>query len=76
MKRKGTVRRVGRAEPQVSPGVLVTWRRPRVLSRVMTLLKEKSSYRPTRTERILAWVVTCASALAVLAFLARRLLGS
>jgi hypothetical protein len=42
----------------------------------MALLKEKSSYRPTRTERVLAWVVTCASALAVVIFLARRLFAS
>jgi hypothetical protein len=41
----------------------------------MGLLKDKSSYRPTRAERVLAWIVTCASALAFLAFLARRLLG-
>jgi hypothetical protein len=41
----------------------------------MALLKEKSSYRPTRTERTFAWIVTGASGLAVLAFLALRLFG-
>jgi hypothetical protein len=41
----------------------------------MGLLKEKSSYRATRAERALAWIVTVASALAVIAFLAGRLLG-
>jgi hypothetical protein len=41
----------------------------------MSLLKQKSSYRPTRTERVLAWIVTGASAVAVVAFLVRRILG-
>ena len=41
----------------------------------MGLLKEKSVYRPTRLETILAWAVTAAAGLVVAAFLARAWLG-
>jgi hypothetical protein len=41
----------------------------------MGLLKEKSSYRPTRRETALAWIVTAASAAAVGWFVLQRLLG-
>jgi hypothetical protein len=34
-------------------------------------LKAKSAYRPTRFERVLAWVVTLASAVVVAGFLLR-----
>jgi hypothetical protein len=38
-------------------------------------LKEKSAYRPTRVETILAWIVTIAAGVVVAAFLARAWLG-
>jgi phosphate/sulfate permease len=38
-------------------------------------LKEKSAYRATRFETILAWIVTVASAAVVAAFLARAWLA-
>lgn len=41
----------------------------------MGFLKEKSSYRATRAETVLAWVVTAVSATAVGWFVLRRLLG-
>ncbi|HMB67892.1 MAG TPA: hypothetical protein VKU85_01230 [bacterium] len=41
----------------------------------MGFLKEKSSYRATRTETALAWIVTAAAAAAVGWFVLRRLLG-
>ena len=37
----------------------------------MGLLKEKSTYRPTRFERAAAWIVTLASAAVVATFLLR-----
>jgi len=40
----------------------------------MGLLKEKSSYRPTRLETAAAWIVTAASGLAVAWFVLRALL--
>lgn len=41
----------------------------------MGFLKEKSSYRATRTETVLAWIVTAAAGLAVGWFVLRQLLG-
>lgn len=41
----------------------------------MGFLKEKSSYRATRPETALAWIVTAASAAAVGWFVLRQLLG-
>jgi hypothetical protein len=41
----------------------------------MGLLKEKSSYRPTRGEILAAWAVTAASGMAVAVFVGLRLLG-
>ena len=41
----------------------------------MGLLKEKSSYRPTRAETVLAWIVTAGSAVAVGWFVLRQLFG-
>jgi hypothetical protein len=38
-------------------------------------LKEKSSYRPTRLESVVAWVVTGAAGAVVALFLARSWLG-
>jgi hypothetical protein len=40
----------------------------------MGLLKEKSPYRPTRRETVLAWIVTAASGAAVAWFVLGRLL--
>ena len=41
----------------------------------MGLLKEKTSYRPSRPEVVLAWVFTGAAGLAVAWFLAEALFG-
>ena len=41
----------------------------------MGFLKEKSAYRPTKVETVLAWIVTAAAGLVVAAFLARAWLG-
>jgi hypothetical protein len=38
-------------------------------------LKEKSPYRPTRLETVVAWVVTAAAGLVVALFLARSWFG-
>jgi hypothetical protein len=43
----------------------------RAILAAMGLLKEKSSYRPTRFEQLLAWVVTLASAATVVWFALR-----
>ena len=41
----------------------------------MGLLKEKSSYRPTRPETVVAWILTLGAGIAVAWFVLRQLLG-
>ena len=41
----------------------------------MGFLKEKSSYRPTRFETVVAWIVTGGAGLVVALFLARSWFG-